>query len=119
MVIKVRLARFGLTLHADATRLIEFGRTAALSRQRRGARRPETFAFLDFTHTAGRTRDGRFIVKHKREGKRLMRKLAALRQEIQRLLHVPLALQHERLTTVMRGHYGYYAPARILWGKAK
>ena len=63
--LKERLASFGLTLHEDKTRLIEFGRFAALPRQRRGERRPETFAFLGFTHYCGRTRDGRFIVKHK------------------------------------------------------
>ncbi|WP_245283395.1 group II intron reverse transcriptase/maturase [Bradyrhizobium sp. WSM2793] len=65
LALKVRLATIGLTLHAGKTRLIEFGRFAALSRQRRGERRPETFAFLGFTHYCGRTRDGRFIVKHK------------------------------------------------------
>ncbi|MER8505049.1 reverse transcriptase domain-containing protein [Mesorhizobium sp. M1142] len=80
LALKARLAGFGLTLHEDKTRLIEFGRFAALSRQRRGERRPETFAFLGFTHYCGRTRDGRFIVKHKTEGKRLTRKLTALRQ---------------------------------------
>nr|WP_287208861.1 reverse transcriptase domain-containing protein [Mesorhizobium sp.] len=74
LALKARLAGFGLTLHEDKTRLIEFGRFAALSRQRRGERRPETFAFLGFTHYCGRTRDGRFIVKHKTEGKRLTRK---------------------------------------------
>jgi hypothetical protein len=87
---------------------IEFGRFAALSRQRCGERRPETFAFLGFTHYCGRTRDGRFIVKHKTEGKRLTRKLTALRQEAWRLMHAPLATQHEWSATVLRGHYGYY-----------
>jgi RNA-directed DNA polymerase len=42
--LKERLARFGLRLHEDKTRLIEFGRFAATTRQRRGERRPETFA---------------------------------------------------------------------------
>ena len=71
LALKARLASFGLMLHEGKTRLIEFGRFAALSRQRRGERRPETFAFLGFIHYCGRTRDGRFIVKHKTEGKRL------------------------------------------------
>ncbi|WP_049807961.1 group II intron reverse transcriptase/maturase, partial [Bradyrhizobium japonicum] len=59
LALKVRLASFGLMLHEGKTRLIEFGRFAAVSRQRRGERRPETFAFLGFTHYCGRTRDGR------------------------------------------------------------
>jgi RNA-directed DNA polymerase len=103
LALKERLAGFGLALHEGKTRLIEFGRFAALSRQRRGERRPETFAFLGFTHYCGRTRDGRFIVKHKTEGKRLTRKLEAWR-----LMHAPLAAQHRWLAAVLRGHYGYY-----------
>jgi len=73
--LKERLAKFGLLLHEDKTRLIEFGRLPALARQRRGERRPETFAFLGFTHYCGWTRDGRFIVKRKTQSKRLTRKL--------------------------------------------
>lgn len=63
--LKEQLAKFGLSLHEDKTRLIAFGRLPAMARQQRGARRPETFAFLGFTHYCGWTRDGRFIVKHK------------------------------------------------------
>ena len=51
-----RLAVFGLALHEQKTRLIEFGRFAATSRSHRGERRPETFAFLGFTHYCGWTR---------------------------------------------------------------
>ncbi|UFW92180.1 reverse transcriptase/maturase family protein (plasmid) [Bradyrhizobium barranii] len=104
LALKARLASFGLMLHEGKTRLIEFGRFAALSRQRHGERRPETFAFLGFTHYCGRTRDGRFIVKHKTEGKRLTRKLTALRQEAWRLMHESLATQHEWFAAVLRGH---------------
>jgi hypothetical protein len=56
--LKERLAKFKLTLHEKKTRLIEFGRFPALRRQKRGERRPETFAFLGFTHYCGSTRDG-------------------------------------------------------------
>jgi group II intron reverse transcriptase/maturase len=103
-----RLAAFGLTLHEDKTRLIEFGRLPALARRQRGERRPETFAFLGFTHYCGWTRDGRFIVKHKTQGKRLTRKLKAVRQEAWRLMHTPLAAQHRWYASVLLGHYGYY-----------
>jgi RNA-directed DNA polymerase len=47
-------------------------------------------------------------VKHKTEGKRLTRKLTALRQEAWRLMHESLATQHEWFAAVLRGHYGYY-----------
>ncbi|MDF0523242.1 hypothetical protein P0R31_39225 [Bradyrhizobium yuanmingense] len=47
-------------------------------------------------------------MKHKTEGKRLTRKLTALRQEAWRLMHAPLATQYEWFAAVLRGHYGYY-----------
>src|SRR3989442_5718711 len=58
-----RLAKFGLELHADKTRLIEFGRFAAPDRKLRGERKPETFTFLGFTHYCGqRHKSGTFTV---------------------------------------------------------
>src|SRR6185436_15140600 len=53
---QARLAQFGLRLHPDKTRLLEFGRFAAERRRRRGVGKPETFDFLGFTHICGRTR---------------------------------------------------------------
>ena len=48
-----RLAKFGLELHPDKTRLIEFGRFAVRNRKQRGEGKPETFTFLGFTHYCG------------------------------------------------------------------
>ena len=63
-----RLAKFGLELHADKTRLIEFGRFAAQQRKQRGEGKPETFTFLGFTHFCGQTtRAGAFTVSDGRE----------------------------------------------------
>ncbi len=106
--LKERLAKFGLALHEDKTRLIEFGRLPALARRQRGERRPGTFAFLGFTHYCGWTRDGRFIVKRKTQSQRLTRKLKALRQEASRHMHATLAEQHRWYSSILRGHYGYY-----------
>jgi group II intron reverse transcriptase/maturase len=61
--LRERLAKFGLDLHPDKTRLIEFGRHAARNRQQRGAGKPETFDFLGFTHICGKTRRGWFQLK--------------------------------------------------------
>ena len=60
--LRERLAEFGLELHPDKTRLIEFGRHAAANRERNGRGKPETFDFLGFTHVCGKTRKGRFAV---------------------------------------------------------
>jgi len=106
--LKERLAKFKLTLHEEKTRLIEFGRFPALRRQKRGERRPETFAFLGFTHYCGWTRDGRFVVKRKTQSKRMTRKLKELRVEARRQMHAPVAAQHKWISSVLRGHYAYF-----------
>jgi RNA-directed DNA polymerase len=106
--LKKRLAKFGLMLHEQKTRLIEFGRLPAISRARRGLRRPETFDFLGFTHYCGWTRDGRFVVKRKTQSKRMTRKLKELRAQARRRMHAPVASQHKWLCSVLRGHYAYY-----------
>ena len=53
--LRQRLAEFGLSLHPDKTRLVEFGRHAARNRAARGLGKPETFDFLGFTHLCGKT----------------------------------------------------------------
>lgn len=74
----------------------------------KGPVRTETSVFWASPLTAGGPGDGRFIVKHKTEGKRLTRKLTALRQDAWRLMHAPMAAQHMWFAAVLRGHYGYY-----------
>ena len=53
-----RLAKFGLELNTEKTRLIRFGRFAAQQRQERGLGKPETFSFLGLTHVCARSRKG-------------------------------------------------------------
>jgi RNA-directed DNA polymerase len=103
-----RLAKFGLHLHEDKTRLIEFGRFAEENRRRKGSVRPEVFDFLGFTHYCGKTRDGRFLLCQKTQRKRMIRKLKELRQEMRRRMHQRLHDQHRWLAAVLRGHYAYF-----------
>jgi RNA-directed DNA polymerase len=106
--LRERMAKFGLKLHEEKTRLIEFGRLPALDHKRRGERRLQTFAFLGFTHYGGWSRDGRFVVKRKTQSKRLTVKLKSLREEARRRMHMPVREQHRWLCQVLRGHYAYY-----------
>ena len=69
------MGKFGLELHPDKTRRIEFGRRAERDRKRRGEGKPETFDFLGFTHISGKDRNGNFAVKRHTIGKRLRGKL--------------------------------------------
>jgi RNA-directed DNA polymerase len=105
-----RLANFGLELHAEKTRLIEFGRNAARDRRARGLGKPETFQFLGFTHACDRTRKtGRFKLRRITDSKRMRAKLLAVKREMARRMHLPIPEQGAWLASVLRGHYGYYA----------
>jgi RNA-directed DNA polymerase len=107
---KDRLRKFGLELHPDKTRLIEFGRHAAENRRRRGDGKPEVFDFLGFTHICGKTRKtGRFIVKRKTIQKRLAAKLGELKQELRRRWHQPVSEVGKWLRSVVQGYFNYYA----------
>ena len=63
--LRERLRKFGLELHPDKTRRIEFGQFAERNRNRRGEGKPETFDFLGFPHINGKKRDGNFVVQRK------------------------------------------------------
>ncbi|MGH7071611.1 MAG: hypothetical protein ACREFO_16595 [Acetobacteraceae bacterium] len=69
---------------------------------------PETFAFLGCSHYCGWTRDGRLIVTHMTESKRLARKLRALRQAVSQRMQAPLSEQHRRYASILRGHDACY-----------
>lgn len=108
--LKERLAEFALTLNPDKTRLIEFGRCAAANRARRGEGKPETFDFLGFTHICARTTSGKgFQIWRKSARKRLKAKLKAIKDEMRRRLHEPLAEQGRWLGSVVRGFFAYHA----------
>jgi RNA-directed DNA polymerase len=107
--LRVRFATFGLELHPDKTRLIEFGRRAAGRRARRGLGKPETFDFLGFTHICARTRAGRFQVKRITISKRMRAKLAEVKDQIRQRRHDPILEQGRWLGSVVRGHLAYYA----------
>jgi hypothetical protein len=103
-----RLAKFGLTLHPDKTRVIRFGRFAPDDCQKDGRRRPETFDFLGFTHIETRDRTGRTTLRRRTSRKKRKAKLAALKEEFRRRRHHPIPAQHKWLNAVLRGHDRYY-----------
>jgi RNA-directed DNA polymerase len=104
-----RFAKFALELHADKTRLIEFGRFAAERRKARGVGKPETFQFLGFTHICAKERSGRFTLKRVTDPKRMRAKLRQVKDELARRRHQPIPEQGRWLASVVRGHCVYYA----------
>jgi hypothetical protein len=105
--------QFDLELHAEKTRVIEFGRFASERRARRGQGKPETFNFLGFTHMCDKTRKGsRFIVLRRTIAKRLHAKLKSLNQTLRKDMHRPVREVGQWLAQVLRGHYQFYGVPR-------
>jgi len=107
--LRERLARFGLELHPDKTRLIEFGRHAARRRATRGLGKPETFDFLGFTHICGKSKSGRFWLRRITISKRMRAKLREVNDQLKRRRHQPVPVQGQWLRSVVQGHLAYYA----------
>src|SRR6266581_5176929 len=103
-VLRERFAQFGLALHPDKTRLIEFGRHAARRRAKRGDGKPDTFDFLGFTHICAKARrGGRFWIKRITIAKRMRAKLQQIKVELKRRRHLPLQEQGMWLRRVLQG----------------
>jgi hypothetical protein len=106
-VLGKRLARYGLTLHPDKTRFIDFR-----SYRPDGKDHPEadgtTFTFLGFCHVWGKSRKGKHVVRQVTAKQRYARALAAVTEWCRKHRHFPIPEQQSHLTAIMRGHYAYY-----------
>jgi RNA-directed DNA polymerase len=98
-----------LELHAEKTRLIEFGRCAQSNRQARGEGEPESFTFLGFTHYCGINRAGYFTLRRQTARKRLEAKLQQVKQTLRARMHEPVPKVGEWLRSVLNGFYQYHA----------
>jgi len=104
-----RLQKFGLELHPDKTRRIEFGRFAELNRKKRGEGKPETFGFLGFTHICGKTKNEKFALKRKTIAQRMAAKLKEIKQQLRTRMHDQTAQTGEWLQSVVQGYFNYHA----------
>jgi len=104
-VLPKRFAKYGLQLHPEKTRLIEFrGPRGPVERRTR----PGTFDLLGFTHYWGRSRRGHWVVKRQTARSRFRRAVKTAARWCRQHRHWPLADQQRRLNAMLRGHYGYY-----------
>ena len=104
-----RMGKFGLELHPDKTRLIEFGRFAEANRRKRGKGKPETFDFLGFTHSCSKTKNGKFFIRRKTIKKRFVKKYKEVKQELKERMHDDVKETGKWLNSVIRGFQNYYA----------
>jgi RNA-directed DNA polymerase len=106
-VLSKRFAKYGLTLHPEKTRLVEFGRYAEENAKRRG-KKPCTLDLLGFTPICARSRKGKFTVHVRTMKKRFRRGLTAIAEWCQENRHMPVDEQQKTLNAKLRGHYQYY-----------
>ncbi len=109
-VLPKRVSRYGLTLHEEKTRLIEFHPPTGKSEgEGTGTTaRPASFDMLGFKHFWGRSRQGYWVVKRKTAGARLDRALRTVARWCRQHRHAPLVWQHAALSRKLHGHYSYY-----------
>jgi RNA-directed DNA polymerase len=106
-VLSKRLARFGLRLHPDKTRLVRFqrpGRGESLA----WSQRPETFDLLGFTHYWGKALSGSWVLKRRTSRERMRRSLRRVNEWCRKYRHYPRPWQHEQLSRKLRGYNNYY-----------
>jgi RNA-directed DNA polymerase len=106
-VLGKRLGRFGLQLHPDKTRLVDFRPRPGPSSGGESTL-PTSFNFLGFCHVWGTSRKGNSVVRQLTGKDRLARSLKAFNQQCRLMRHWPLDLQHERFCQMLQGHYGYF-----------
>jgi RNA-directed DNA polymerase len=117
-VLGKRLGRFGLTLHPDKTRLVDFR-----PRKTESTRHPDTdgtnFDFLGLTHVWGRSRRGKDMVLQVTAKGRFARALAAVSDWCRNHRHRSIRDQHSHLSSMLRGHFAYYGVGgngrRVRW----
>lgn len=105
--VQVRFAKFGLTLSAEKTKIVEFGRFAEKNERRKG-RKPGRFTFLGLTHYCEKTRTGKFSVKAKTDNKRLRKSIRSMRDYLSENRIMKLDRIHKGVTVRLTGHYNYY-----------
>jgi RNA-directed DNA polymerase len=111
-VLPKRLAKYGLTLHPDKTRLVDFrrpDRRGSASSEDDADSRPDTFDLLGFTHYWAMSRKGHWVVKQKTAADRFRRALKRIADWCRQNRHEPVSEQWAALRSKLLGHFGYFA----------
>jgi group II intron reverse transcriptase/maturase len=98
--LKTRLAKFGLELSEDKSKIVKFGRFAG--------KEAGKFDFVGFTFMCSQSRNGKFLVKCRTSEKKLKVKRAKASKWIRENMHTPIKELISKLNQKLRGHYNYY-----------
>jgi len=104
-VLGKRMAKYGLTLHPDKTRIVPFHRPRPNQKDGDG---PGTFDFLGFTVYWRSTRRGNYVPAFKTRTSRLKRAIQSVREFCRRHRHDPVNEQRQQLCWRLNGHYNYF-----------
>ena len=102
--LKKRLAKFGLAIAEDKSKIIKFGRYSGGSKDK--------FDFLGITHIQGKTNSGKFVVEHRTSKKKLKAKKQAAKKWLKENMHKPVNEIIKKLNIKLEGHYRYYGISR-------
>ena len=104
-VLPKRFNKYGLTLHPEKTKLVNFKKPPYDKETTKGA---GTFDYLGFTHYWGKSRRGYWVIKRKTSGKKLRLKITEMWDWCKHNRHINVKEQQQILNTKLRGHYQYY-----------
>jgi RNA-directed DNA polymerase len=107
-VLPKRFGKYGLTLHPEKTRLLDFRRPRRRNDEDGGGPRSRSFELLGFSHFWAKSRTGRWVVRRKTASSRLHRAVKRIGDWCRAHRHAPVAIQHAMLSRKVRGHYAYY-----------
>ncbi|GHU51333.1 group II intron reverse transcriptase/maturase [Spirochaetia bacterium] len=102
-VLPLRFAKYGLTIHPEKTKLVDFSKPRGDDRKGKG-----NFKFLGFKHFWQKSQKGNWVVYRKTDSKRLARAITAISQWCRKFRNVPQKEQHDKLAVKLKGHYAYY-----------
>ena len=107
-VLKLRLGKYGLQLHPDKTRVVDFRVPRPWPPTDSGGGLPTSFNFLGFTHVWSRSRGGKSVIRQYTAKDRLARSVKAINGWCRRMRHWSLPEQQLRLCRMLQGHYAYF-----------
>jgi group II intron reverse transcriptase/maturase len=105
-VLPRRLGKFGLTLHPEKTRLVDFRKPRRSSDDDHPG--PGSFDLLGFTHHWARSRSGNWVVKQKTAKGRFTRALKRIKDWCRQWRFLSIREQQQALTQKLKGHYAYF-----------
>lgn len=106
--LQVRLGKYNLSIAAEKTKIINFGRFAEEKCANNNKKKPDTFDFLGFTHYCSKSQQGKFRVKRKTSRKKYKAALLRFKEWIRNNRNTPIQDLTKVLCAKLRGHYQYY-----------